>query len=101
MSYASLETNYYISSMWDLDFDLRKVHAWYVRWDTLFVQHNIADKWVEYPPTISAEDDFDYIKHPKEHYVDGVLVEFKKAEYHNPLKIMNPEKVRNRLIFPS
>ena len=102
MSYARLETNYYTtSSIWDLDFDLRKVRAWYVRWDSLFVQHNIGDKWVEYPPCYSAEDDIYYIKHPKEYYVDEVLVEFKKDEYHNPLRGMNPKNPGKRLIFPS
>ena len=96
MSYPRLQTTYDTYNYWYPDFDLRKVHAWYVNCDTLFVIHNIGDKLLEYPPCCSADDE-DHT----EHYVDEVLVEFKKAGYHNPLRGMDPKNPGKRLIFPS
>ena len=86
MKPSELETVYQSNSIWKLDFDLREVHEWYVRRDTLYVKHNADDGYVEYLPWYSAGDDHDFTKHPIEHYVDGVFVDFKKSEYHNPLQ---------------
>ncbi len=52
---CELTATYKSASTWALDFDLNAVHDWYVKWDTLYVQHKESDlDFEEYEPTFSA-----------------------------------------------
>ncbi len=54
---CELTATYISSSQWTLDFDLKDVHDWYVKWDMLYVKHQENDEdYVEYEPEYSAYD---------------------------------------------
>ena len=40
---CELTAFYSSSSKWELDFDLNDTYNWYVKWDTLYVQHKESD----------------------------------------------------------
>ncbi len=61
---CELTATYISSSRWTLDFDLKDVHDWYVKWETLYVKHQENDEdYVEYEPEYSAYDS-DALKRP-------------------------------------
>jgi len=53
---------YRTSSVWNIDFDLEKVHEYWIKWDTLFVVHKEGDEAVEYDPEEPCND----YKYPQE-----------------------------------
>jgi hypothetical protein len=61
---------YTSSSRWTLDFDLKDVYEWYVKWDTLYVKHQESDAdFFEYEPEYSAFDS-ETMKHPESLFID-------------------------------
>ena len=54
-----------------LPFCLKEVNDWYVKWDSLHVQHTPDSKWVEYDPHFGFEDEHEYCKHPDQLFLDG------------------------------
>ena len=67
---CELTATYISSSQWTLDFDLKDVHDWYVKWDMLYVKHQENDEdYVEYEPEYSAFDS-DALKHPESLFID-------------------------------
>jgi hypothetical protein len=60
-----VEAQYTAYSQWEIDFDLNKVYSWYIKYDTLEVQHKKGDDWVAY--SASAEGECDY-KRPDKVY---------------------------------
>ena len=59
MSKYTLEAQYTAYSQWDIDFDISTVADWYIKYDTLFVQHNKDDDdWEKYHPSASGECDY-------------------------------------------
>ena len=67
---CELTAFYSSSSKWELDFDLNDTYNWYVKWDTLYVQHKESDSdFEEYEPIFSAFDG-QSLKHPESLYLD-------------------------------
>jgi hypothetical protein len=61
---------YTSSSRWTLDFDLKDVYEWYVKWDTLYVKHHENDAvFVKYHPNYSAFAD-EGLKHPESLWIE-------------------------------
>ena len=61
---------YSSSSKWELDFDLKDVYKWYVKWDTLYVQHKEGDlDFEKYEPRFPACGE-QSLKHPDTLYLD-------------------------------
>lgn len=95
-----IEANYVSTSIWyfkdsddgfcddPLPFNIEDVHNWYIKWDSLNVQHTPDSEWVEYEPNISAEDDHDYIKRPEQVFLD----ELEDCDYHLTLRTKEVEK---------
>ncbi len=70
---SELTVYYQAASNWDLEFDLKDVADWYVKWDTLFVKHNEDDEdYEEYEADCSALENYDF-KRPNEVYLDDEL----------------------------
>lgn len=67
---STLTAKYTLYSDWELEFDLEKVHSWYIKWDSLYVKHNEHDDYVEYSPSFSAEDCSDGVKRPTDTYLE-------------------------------
>lgn len=65
---------YYSNSIFEIDFDINRVHKWFIKRDVLYVIHNDGDDFSKYYPDVSALDDHDCIKYPTEIYVDGGLL---------------------------
>jgi hypothetical protein len=64
---------YQVESNWNLEFDLKDVADWYVKWDKLFVKHNQDDEdYEEYEPDFSALESYDF-KRPNEVYLNDKL----------------------------
>ena len=62
-----LDANYSSNSVWFLDFDLREVAEWYIRWDTLYVKFLHSDlDFTVIEPDVVAENDHDAYKSPDE-----------------------------------
>ncbi len=61
---------YKTTSIFNIDFDLKSVHDYWIKWDTLFVVHNEGDDAVEYSAVSSAEDDHECYKAPVEVLID-------------------------------
>lgn len=59
-------SSYQSNSVFELDFDIRDSFDWYLKWDTLYVQHHENDEWHEYEPDRPYYDDSESHKHPKE-----------------------------------
>jgi hypothetical protein len=57
---------YKTASIFNVDFDLKSAHEYWVKWDTLFVVHNDGEDAVEYSAVSSAEDDHECYKAPVE-----------------------------------
>lgn len=56
-----------VTSFFDLDFDLNKVHDWYVRWATLYVKHNEGEDYQEIEVSFDGhEEDVDAFKDPSD-----------------------------------
>ena len=49
-----LEAKYEVHSCWELDFDVKDVHAWWIKYDRLYVIHQDGEDIKEYPPTYSG-----------------------------------------------
>jgi len=73
-----LMTCYLGSSVWyfkpsqevddPLPFCLEDVHDWWIKWDTLFVQHTPGSECVEYEPYFGCGDEI--IKRPDQIFLD-------------------------------
>jgi len=62
-----LDANYSANSIWFLDFDLKEVAEFYIRWDTLYVKFlHTDDDFIGFEPDIAAENDHDVYKTPNE-----------------------------------
>lgn len=68
---TTLQVVYYTNSLFDLDFDLKEVHDWWVKWDTLYVVHSEGEDPEEYEPDISGADNHDMVKCPDRYFVDN------------------------------
>ena len=79
-----IEVVYQIDSTWflgkdsdetenPLPFELEDIHDWFIKYDTLNVQHTPDSEWVRYEPHHGAEY-YDF-KRPDEVYVNGEKVE--------------------------
>lgn len=53
----TLEAQYTAYSQWIIDFDIDTVENWYIKYDTLEVQHNKGDEWVSYEASYSGDVD--------------------------------------------
>ena len=60
-----VEAQYSAYSQWDIDFDLEESYNWYIKYDTLEVQHKEDGKWVSYASNVQGECDY---KHPEKVY---------------------------------
>jgi hypothetical protein len=75
MKMSELIANYSTTGTWDLEelgVDLKVVHDWWVKWDTLYVQKEENGDIEEYEG--DAADDHEYIKRPVDMYLDGEMV---------------------------
>jgi len=73
---CELIASYSSSSKWELDFDLQDTHKWYVKWDTLYVQHKEGDSdFEEYEPSFSASGE-QSLKYPDTLYLDDEEMKF-------------------------
>ncbi len=64
-----VEAQYAAYSQWEIDFDLNKVYSWYIKYDTLEIQHKEGDDWVAY--SASAEGECDYKRPDKVYQADS------------------------------
>ena len=69
---TSLQVNYSSTSWFEVEFDLNKVHDWYVKWDTLYVKQTSGSEWEEFDPISPASDDYESVKHPVETFIEYV-----------------------------
>jgi hypothetical protein len=73
---SELIANYSATGTWDLEelgVDLKVVHDWWVKWDTLYVQKEENGEIEEYEG--DAEEGADgYLKRPVDMYLDGEMV---------------------------
>ena len=72
---SELIANYSLTGTWDLEelgVDLKVVHDWWVKWDTLYVQKEENGEIEEYEG--SAHDAHEYLKRPVDMYLDGEMV---------------------------
>ena len=72
---SELIADYSTSGRWDLDeigVDLKVVHEWWVKWDTLYIQREENGDIVDYEG--GAEEDHEYLKRPMNIYLDGEMV---------------------------
>jgi len=58
------------TSVWTLDFDIKTVFEWYIKWNTLYVKHTETSDYQEFEPDLSAEG-ADW-KRPDQVFFDGV-----------------------------
>ena len=73
-----LEAKYGVTSCYLLDFNVKDVYAWWIKYDTLYVQHKLGEPISRYKPNFPGRtNDF---KHAKEFYQNSAPVE------ENPLK---------------
>tara|TARA_R100001460_G_scaffold40417_4_gene75521 strand:+ start:1579 stop:1821 length:243 start_codon:yes stop_codon:yes gene_type:complete len=73
-----LEAKYEVHSCYLLEFNIKDVYAWWMKYDTLYVQHEIGGPVTRYTPTFSGrKNDF---KHAVAYYQNAAPVE------ENPLK---------------
>jgi hypothetical protein len=61
---------YQSTSVFNVDFDLQRVHKYWIKWDTLYVVHRAGEDPLEYKPMSSAEDDHECYKEPMEIVVE-------------------------------
>jgi hypothetical protein len=64
MARSEIVAYYSGTSKFEVDFDIEKVHQWWIKWDTLYVIHNEGEKAKEYDTYLSADNDI--LKHPYE-----------------------------------
>jgi hypothetical protein len=65
----TVEATYTASMSWEIDFNLKKVYYWYMKYDVLYVQHTEMDTiYKEYEMSNYGEPD---IKYPNKVYVAG------------------------------
>ena len=72
MNMNELIANYSTSGYWDLDeigVDLKVVHNWWVKWDTLYIQREKNGDIKEYEGGV--EQDHEYMKHPMSLELNG------------------------------
>lgn len=56
-----------VESYFDLDFDLREAHEWYVKWNVLHIQRKPDSEFESIEPTCDGlEDDVESFKHATE-----------------------------------
>ena len=77
-----VEAQYSAYSQWDIDFDLEESYNWYIKYDTLEVQHKEDGEWVSYASNVQGECDY---KRPEKVYQaeldeDGDADEWKEVE---------------------
>ena len=69
------EAQYEVHSCWELDFNIKDVYAWWVKYDTLYVIHKKEGDTRMYTPTFPARNtDF---KHAVDYYQNSAPVEEK------------------------
>ena len=66
MKKYELIASYQLNSVFDLDFDIRDVHSWEVRWDQLIVEFNEGDEPQTFEPSRPYYEDFVDPKNPYE-----------------------------------
>jgi len=65
MNIYTVEAQYTAYSQWDIDFDLEESYNWYIKYDTLNVQHKEDGEWVSYASNAQGECDY---KRPEKVY---------------------------------
>lgn len=69
-----ISVNYHATSLFEIDVDLASVNDWYIKWDTLYVQHRQGGQYVAYEPYASAVDDHELTKYPGSVYQGDVQI---------------------------
>jgi hypothetical protein len=63
----NIESCYSAYSNFKTKYDLRKVHGWYIKWDTLYILPNEGGEWIEVEKEYDNFEDFD-VKRPSKVY---------------------------------
>lgn len=69
------EAKYEVHSCWELNFDVRDVYAWWVKYETLYVIHEKGGDTRMYSPTYSGRTND--LKHAVCYYQNAASVEEK------------------------
>lgn len=67
---SDVRADYVATSEWETDFDIEKVHDWYIKWDTLYVQHTPDSEVIKIEPCYSYESNDEFVKRPDRTWVD-------------------------------
>ena len=73
---SELIANYSLTGTWDLEelgVDLKVVHDWWGKWDTLYVQKEENGEIEEYEGSVHYDAN-EYLKRPVDMYLDGEMV---------------------------